>query len=170
MRFRPLFIGIAIIILLITLIFTFIFLTTSFSVLSGDESYNHQINDVIAFTHYITNSNEKLMFFIEPEKRINEDIHTVKYPNPVDDYQKSVNELSYYANVSEGYTGNSTTLGYTEWTYYGYASNYNVVIAYRDPFVVYHEMAHVLNSNWNESICNEFAYNKTGYYIVGVEM
>ncbi|MGL6298620.1 MAG: hypothetical protein ACRC1M_05565 [Methanobacteriaceae archaeon] len=170
MRFKFLFIGIAIIILIIGIIFTFVFLTVSFSVLNGDETYNSNINNIMSFIHYTSNSNEKLALLIESEKRISGEPRPVSYNVPNDTYQKSVNELSRYANVSEGDTGNSSTLGYTQWTYYGYTSTYDVIIAYRDPFVVYHEMAHVLNSSWNESLCNEFAYNKTGYYIAGVEM
>jgi hypothetical protein len=87
----------------------------------------------------------------------------VYYSNPVNIYQKSINILSKYVNVYEGYAGNSYTLGIT---YIFNAKAQRVIIAYKDPFVVYHEMGHVLNVKWNEYKCDLYAYKKTGYWIL----
>lgn len=87
----------------------------------------------------------------------------VSYPNPTNAYQKSVKELSKYVKVYEGYAGYPHTLGIT-------FNNGNratkVIIAHTDPFVVYHEMGHVLNWKWTEEQCDIYAYNKVGYWIV----
>lgn len=86
----------------------------------------------------------------------------VYYSNPIDAYQRSINELNKYVTVYEGNAGNKYTLGIT------YNNGYKatkVVIAYKDPFVVYHEMAHVLNWQWSEYQCDLYAYKKVGYWI-----
>lgn len=87
----------------------------------------------------------------------------VYYSNPNNAYQKSINVLTKHVKVYEGYAGNSYTLGIT------YSNGYKatkVIIAYKDPFVVYHEMAHVLNWKWTEYQCDLYAYNKLGYWIL----
>lgn len=87
----------------------------------------------------------------------------VYYSNPANIYQKSINALSKYVKVYEGYAGNGYTLGIT------YNNGYKatkVIIAYKDPFVVYHEMGHVLNWRWTEYQCDLYAYKKVGYWIL----
>lgn len=87
----------------------------------------------------------------------------VYYNNPKDNYQKSINELSKYVSVFEGYAGNDYTLGIT---YNNGIKATRVIIAYMDPFVVYHEMGHVLNWKWTEYQCDYYAYKRTGYWIL----
>ncbi|RBQ22462.1 hypothetical protein ALNOE001_19550 [Candidatus Methanobinarius endosymbioticus] len=87
----------------------------------------------------------------------------VSYSNPKDTYQKSVKALSKYVTVYEGYAGTNYTLGIT---YIRKSKPQHVIIAYKDPFVVYHEMGHVLNWKWSEYQCDLFAYKKTGYWII----
>ena len=96
----------------------------------------------------------------------------VFYPNPRNAYEESVNELSKYATVYEGRAGlgrimgNSYVieLGVTYKIPNGNSVKYDVIIAHKDPFVVYHEMAHVLNWEWSEYNCNWYAYNRTAYW------
>jgi len=85
------------------------------------------------------------------------------YSNPSNAYQKSINELSKYVRVYEGSTGYPHTLGIT---YNNGQKATRVIIAYKDPFVVYHEMAHVLNWKWSEYQCDLYAYKKVGYWII----
>jgi len=85
------------------------------------------------------------------------------YHNPINDYQRAINLLSNYVNVYEGYAGGIHTLGVTH--HNGYKVT-RVVIAYKDPFVVYHEMAHVLNWRWSEYQCDVYAYEKVGYWVL----
>lgn len=87
----------------------------------------------------------------------------IYYSNPTNAYQKSINTLNNYVKVYEGYAGNRYTLGITY--YNGYRAT-KVIIAYKDPFVVYHEMAHVLNWRWSEYQCDFYAYKKVGYWIL----
>jgi len=91
--------------------------------------------------------------------------YKVSYPNPTNAYEKSINLLSKYASVYEGYAGDCYTLGITYRVTYSKKVKYSVTIAYKDPFVVYHELAHVLNWSWSEYNCDWYAYNKTGYWI-----
>ena len=88
----------------------------------------------------------------------------VSYPNPTNAYEESVNELSKYATVYEGDTGEPDALGITYREEYGDKVEYIVIIDEKDPFVVYHEMAHVLNWGWSEYDCDWYAYNRTGYW------
>ena len=92
------------------------------------------------------------------------DLVKVSYPNPTNDYEKSVNELNKYATVYEGDTGDPYTLGVTYRNEYWDGVEYTVIIAEKDPFVVYHELAHVLNWGWSEHNCDWYAYNRTGYW------
>jgi len=85
------------------------------------------------------------------------------YTNPINAYQRSINELNKYVTVYEGYAGNEYTLGIT---YMGRLRTNRVIIAYKDPFVVYHELAHVLNWSWSEYQCDLYAYNKVGYWLL----
>ena len=87
----------------------------------------------------------------------------VYYSNPANAYQKSIDTLNKYVKVYEGYAGNRNTLGIT---YYNGFKATKVIIAYKDPFVVYHEMGHVLNWQWSEYQCDLFAYKKVGYWIL----
>jgi len=89
----------------------------------------------------------------------------VSYPNPTNDYEKSVNELSKYATVYEGDTGDPNALGVTHREKYGDKIEYIVIIAEKDQFVVYHELAHVLHWGWSEYNCDWYAYNRTGYWV-----
>ncbi len=89
----------------------------------------------------------------------------VSYPKPSNSYEKAVKILSKYATVYEGYAGNLDVLGITHKEIFGKSVKYSVIIAYKDPFVVYHEMAHVLRWGWSETTCDWYAYNKTGYWI-----
>ncbi|MDR2967862.1 MAG: hypothetical protein LBU74_07955 [Methanobacteriaceae archaeon] len=89
----------------------------------------------------------------------------VSYPNPTNTYEKSINLLSKYATVYEGFAGNHYTLGITHRMDYGKKTKYAVTIAYKDPFVVYHELAHVLHWSWSEYKCDWYAYNKTAYWM-----
>ena len=91
--------------------------------------------------------------------------YKVSYPNPTNAYEKSVNSLSKHATVYEGYAGDRYTLGITYKTSYAKKVKYSVTIAYKDSFIVYHELAHVLNWKWSEYNCDWYAYNKTGYWI-----
>jgi len=90
---------------------------------------------------------------------------SVKYPHPNNDYEKSIKELSKYAKVYEGFAVDDRTLGITYRISHGKKVQYAVTIAYKDPFIVYHELAHVLHWKWNEYTCDRYAYNKTGYWI-----
>lgn len=84
------------------------------------------------------------------------------YSNPINSYQKSINVLSKYVKVYEGYAGSNYILGIT------YNNGYKatkVIIAYKDPFVVYHELGHVLNWKWSEYQCDLYAYKKVGYWL-----
>lgn len=90
----------------------------------------------------------------------------ISYPNPKNDYEKSVKILSRYATVYEGFAGDKFTLGITYKEIRGRSVRYDVIIAYKDPFVVYHELAHVLRWGWSERNCDWYAYNKTGYWIL----
>ena len=94
---------------------------------------------------------------------LHNDPYKVNYYNPTNAYQKSVNILSKYVAVYEGYAGNKYTLGIT---YHNGYKSAKVIIAYKDPFVVYHEMGHVLNWQWSEYQCDVFAYKKLGYWIL----
>ena len=85
------------------------------------------------------------------------------YSNPTNNYQKSINTLNNYVTVYEGYIGNGYTLGITYYNGYKFTK---VIIAYEDPFVVYHEMGHVLNWGWSEYQCDLFAYKKVGYWLL----
>ncbi|MCL2687258.1 MAG: hypothetical protein FWE58_01820 [Methanobrevibacter sp.] len=85
------------------------------------------------------------------------------YSNPINAYQRSINELNKYVAVYEGYAGDDRTLGIT---YMGRLRINRVIIAYKDPFVVYHEMGHVLNWHWTEYQCDLYAYNKVGYWLL----
>ena len=85
------------------------------------------------------------------------------YSNAKNTYQKSINELSKHVAVYEGYAGDSRTLGIT---YMGRFRTNRVVIAYKDPFVVYHEMGHVLHWDWSEYQCDLYAYQKLGYWLL----
>lgn len=67
--------------------FNFAFLTVSFSVLNGDETYNSNINNIMSFIHYTINSNEKLALLIESEKRIHGEPSPAIYPTSKDSYQ-----------------------------------------------------------------------------------
>jgi len=89
----------------------------------------------------------------------------VFYPNPTNAYEESVNELSNYATVYEGDTGDPDTLGITYMNENDNGVEYIVIIAKKDPFVVYHEMAHVLNWGWSEDECDWYAYSRTGYWV-----
>jgi hypothetical protein len=89
----------------------------------------------------------------------------VYYPNPTNAYERSVKLLSKYATVYEGYAGSKKILGVTYRNSYGKKVRYSVTIAYKDPFVVYHELAHVLHWSWSEYNCDWYAYNKTAYWI-----
>ena len=91
--------------------------------------------------------------------------YKVSYPNPTNDYEVSINKLRKYATVYEGFAGNQRTLGITYRIGSGKKVKYTVTIAYKDPFVVYHELAHVLHWSWSEYKCDWYAYNKTGYWI-----
>ena len=87
----------------------------------------------------------------------------IYYSYPVDDYQRSINYLNKYVTVYEGYAGSFRTLGIT---YYVNKKPIRVIIAYKDPFVVYHELAHVLNWRWSEYQCDLYAYKNVGYWIL----
>jgi len=91
--------------------------------------------------------------------------HKISYPNPRNEYERSINQLSKHATVYEGFAGDHRTLGITYRISQGKNVRYTVTIAYKDPFVVYHELAHVLNWRWSEYNCDWYAYNKTGYWI-----
>lgn len=91
--------------------------------------------------------------------------YRVSYPNPTNAYERSIKLLTKYATVYEGYAGDHYTLGITYRTEYAKKIKYSVTIAYKDPFVVYHELAHVLHWNWGEYNCDWYAYNRTGYWI-----
>jgi hypothetical protein len=100
----------------------------------------------------------------------------VSYPNPTNAYERSVKELSKYATVYEGHSGSKmignnyfVELGSTYKNSNGKTVKYQVIIAYKDPFIVYHEMAHVLNWGWSEYNCNWYAYNRTGYWYSNVD-
>ncbi|BBL62740.1 hypothetical protein MARBORIA2_10700 [Methanobrevibacter arboriphilus] len=86
----------------------------------------------------------------------------IYYSNPKNAYERSINELSKYVNVYEGCAGTNYTLGIT---YNNGIKATRVIIAYMDPFVVYHEMGHVLNWKWTEYQCDYYAYKRTGYWI-----
>jgi len=110
--------------------------------------------------------------FLLPDETSNYSFNTlddslveVSYPNPTNDYERSVNELSKHATVFEGDTGKPDTLGITYRDEYGDRVEYTVIIDKKDPFVVYHEMAHVLNWEWSEYYCDWYAYNRTGYWV-----
>ncbi|MGL4669301.1 MAG: hypothetical protein ACRCVG_01720 [Methanobacteriaceae archaeon] len=94
--------------------------------------------------------------------------YKVYYNSPKNAYEKAMNELKVYANVYEGRSPENdwkSTLGITYKSTQGKIVLYKVIISYKDPFVVYHEMAHVLNWGWSEYTCDEYAYNRTGYWI-----
>ena len=101
----------------------------------------------------------------------------VSYPKPMNAYEISVKELSKYATVYEGRAGEGELrgnvyfieLGVTYKNTTGKSIKYDVIIAYKDPFIVYHEMAHILNWEWSEYNCNWYAYNRTGYWYSNVD-
>lgn len=73
----------------------------------------------------------------------------VYYDSPKNVYERAMEELrGKYAIIWECRASEpdwQDTVGITYKTGYGRITTYKVIISYKDPFVVYHEMTHILN-------------------------
>lgn len=94
-----------------------------------------------------------------------EPIQGVDYPNPQTPYEIAVSELNNYVpvyecNITQDMPGKKV-MGRTYFK--GTGANRTpkyVDIQTKRAFVVYHEEGHVLNPDWNESQCNDYAVQK----------
>lgn len=77
-------------------------------------------------------------------------------------YNEAVSELSQYAVVIETTIPDSEQGNVVGQTQFWSNGTIIVLIEIKDPFVVYHEMGHVLHPEWNEEQCDNFAILKTG--------
>lgn len=108
-------------------------------------------------TYTSLNTSEK------PSNGLESDNIGVHYPNPSNSYEKAIEELNNYVPVFETNKASGSVIYHGEAFYKvidGKKVYYKVNIYTKHPFVVYHEMGHVLNPDWSDIDCDRFAYSK----------